>query len=172
VRRRSRQELGTVAVDPEQPEHLLLGAGSSLFQSHDGGATWSATSLVAGRVSALAVDPADADTVYACGGLFGDFLVRTVDGGATWTLTAAGGGAVTTAPQLPGFVAAGGNGVPHPVAVSQDRGATWTCLDAGLPPRAFVHSLAVDPTSTAAQVTLYAATETGVFEITFAPQAP
>jgi len=35
-----------------------------------------------------------------------------------------------------------------------------------------VHSLAVNAASTAAQVTLYAATEAGVFEITFAPPAP
>ncbi|HXO28803.1 MAG TPA: hypothetical protein VOA80_15745 [Thermoanaerobaculia bacterium] len=78
---------------------------------------------------------------------------------------------MATAVQLLGFVAAGGAAVPHPVAVSLDRGATWSPLDNGLTSNVVVHSLAVDPASTASQVTLYAGTETGVFEITFAPQA-
>ena len=217
----TRDEMTGFAVDPQQPEHLLLTAGSSLFQSRDGGvtwdagklvipdddsllltaaiapsapatiyaggmltflrrfidtpeawkstdggATWSAIGFLDARVSALAVDPADADTVYACGG---QYLARTEDGGATWIQTVAGGSAVATAPRLPGFVAAGGAGAPHPVAVSHDRGATWSFLDAGLPAKAIVNSLAVDPASTASQVTLYAGTETGVFEITFVP---
>jgi photosystem II stability/assembly factor-like uncharacterized protein len=218
-----RHELAGFAVDPEQPEHVLLSSDSSLFQSRDGGvtwdtgttvipendslllsvavapsapatiyaggklavlipflstpeawkstdggATWSAIGFVDGLVSALAVDPADASTVYACGGVY---LARSADGGATWTETAAGGAAVATAAQLPGFVAAGGAAVPHPVAVSLDRGATWSPLDNGLTSNVVVHSLAVDPASTPSQVTLYAGTETGVFAITFAPQA-
>jgi uncharacterized protein (TIGR03437 family) len=45
--------------------------------------------------------------------------------------------------------------------VTNDGGATWHAIDAGLPAQSIVNSLAIDPTNTAV---LYAATTTGIYK--------
>src|SRR5262249_31089260 len=64
-------------------ERILAGGGTrGVFESDDGGTTWTARSvgLRASRADALAVFPSDGRIAYASGSGF----ARTTDGGATW----------------------------------------------------------------------------------------
>lgn len=76
----------TIAIDPATPSILYVGtAGSGVFKSQDGGATWQPAreGIESQDVQALAIDPVDPDNVYAgstTGGIF-----RSRDGGASWT---------------------------------------------------------------------------------------
>ncbi|MDL1895741.1 hypothetical protein FBQ82_05675 [Anaerolineae bacterium CFX7] len=91
-----------LAVSPTNAQELYSGVeGLGLFKSVDGGATWSAINggltLTPGAretIAALAIDPANANIVYAARGVwvgtnavqyFPTGLARSVDGGATWT---------------------------------------------------------------------------------------
>jgi len=97
--------LGTVALDPSNPEVVWLGTGENVsgrhvgwgdgvYRSRDGGATWEAVGLDGSQhIGKILVDPRDGDTVLVAaeGPLWnggGDRGVyRTEDGGATWTRT-------------------------------------------------------------------------------------
>jgi hypothetical protein len=92
----------------------------------------------------------------------------------TWAEVTGGGvGPVATAAQLPGLVVAGAAraGGAHFAAVSLDHGVTWTTFDQGLPIGIYLATVVVDPASSPSQVTLYAGTGAGVYELSFAPQA-
>jgi hypothetical protein len=94
--------VGTLAMDPSNPDILLLGFGDpfdvrqpGLARSTDGGGTWSAAvqlvasytvatgtrDLIAGTVTDIKVDPRNSGVVLATTdvGLF-----RSIDGGGTW----------------------------------------------------------------------------------------
>ncbi len=98
--------IGSVAIDPHNPDHILCGMGEAngsadsypgcgIFHSLDAGETWrilaySDETGLPRRIGALAIDPADAKHIWAAGvsqtpgtaaGLF-----YTVDGGGTWYL--------------------------------------------------------------------------------------
>lgn len=69
--------------------HISIGDG--VYKSTDAGATWQFMGLPnSGRISRIAIDPADAQTVFVCalGNSYGDQvdrgLYRTTDGGKTW----------------------------------------------------------------------------------------
>ena len=72
-----------IAVRPDQPDVVFLAGETSrfsgVFRSIDGGAHWE-TSVEQDSATALVIDPADPDTMYAGG----DPVYKTVDGGATW----------------------------------------------------------------------------------------
>ena len=80
-----------VTVDPNDPDHLMLGGEAELLESHNGGATWTrhpiccAADLNDGRnllyFNRVAVDPDDPNVIYVAGapGVF-----RSLDGGSTW----------------------------------------------------------------------------------------
>lgn len=95
---------GGLVMDPADPRHLrlLLGGsadkGSGVYDSRDGGATWTKVSgeQPFGDVKALVADPQRFDTLYVCqrerfdrpadgpGKLYPGGLFRSDDGGATW----------------------------------------------------------------------------------------
>lgn len=94
--------IGTVTVDPNNPQVLWLGTGENnsqrsvsygdgVYKSTDGGKTWANTGLKASNhVGNIVVDPRDSDVVYVAaqgplwspGGNRG--LYKTTDGGETW----------------------------------------------------------------------------------------
>src|SRR5262249_40639412 len=59
---------------------LVVSGNYSAFKSTDGGASWSQLPLDA---SALAIDPFNANTLYA--GTYNNGVFRSTDGGATWS---------------------------------------------------------------------------------------
>jgi len=80
---------------------FYAGTSAGVFQSSDGGATWTQGSgMLAGTgilryyyaVSTLAVDPSDADTVYAgdSGMMTDGRVLKSTDGGATWSPSGSG----------------------------------------------------------------------------------
>ncbi len=153
------------------PPHDRASAGLSIptfFRSEDGGVTWTGVSMIAS--TALAVDPLDADVVYAAAG---GGLQRSSDGGATWeTLLTGSATSVWVNPHTPStlFVAtpSSGSAIPSPapsLSVSNDSGATWSPLTGGLPPNVSVTDLAFDATNPSL---VYAATAGGgIFTIQY-----
>ena len=88
--------MNAVAIDPLNPQHIFAGGGrftapcavGDLWESTDGGANWTRTSLQNVIVNAILVDTQDPDIVYAgcgCGGGTTTPLYKSIDNGATWT---------------------------------------------------------------------------------------
>ena len=131
-----------LAVDPIMPETLYAGTGLGVSKSTDGARTWSpAGSGLPGSVRALAVDPTATQTLYA-GTANGPY--RSDDGGASWMPLAGNAGpgldlgaqvldlAVSSAaPQT--LVVALDVRASAAVVRSDDRGASWSAADDGLP---------------------------------------
>jgi photosystem II stability/assembly factor-like uncharacterized protein len=146
---------GAVAmvVAPSAPEVLFAATAGGVFKSADRGASWTALDRTLGRrdVRAIAVDPRDADVVYA--GTVGDFIYKSTDGGATWRfsgngLSAPHIGALAIDPHRSAVVFAGAiaDRLPGGIFRSTDGGATWR--QASVQPAilgASVSSLAIDP---------------------------
>ncbi|MFZ1983192.1 MAG: hypothetical protein WAU91_02190, partial [Desulfatitalea sp.] len=88
--------MNTLALDPADAGHVLAGGGDfhnakivgDLWESWDGGGTWTRTGLTNIIVNAVLIDPRDANTLYA-GCEFSQNYVepiwKSVDGGRTWT---------------------------------------------------------------------------------------
>jgi len=111
---------------------------------------WQSIGPDGGRVFALAIDPADEQTVYA--GLRGALVFRSADAGATWTPARAGlpGGDVVALALDPAnadtvyaglFARFGG----HSVYKTTDRGESWQAAGTGVAGAAT--ALVVDPAS-------------------------
>jgi photosystem II stability/assembly factor-like uncharacterized protein len=87
-----------IAVDPGRSEHILVGsAAGGVWETHDGGDTWSPRTDDQPTLSigALAFDPSDSSRVYAGTGEgnsqyfhLGQGILVSSDGGATWTIVA------------------------------------------------------------------------------------
>jgi photosystem II stability/assembly factor-like uncharacterized protein len=145
---------------------VFAAAGNRVYRSGDGGATWgeSSTGLPGQEVRVLAVDPSDAQVLWA--GLSFS-LYRSGDGGASWMrmdtgivhLNANGVGGVAVDPSDGRIVYAGvQNGG---LFKTLDGGASWERAEDGLSNR-FIRAVAVDPSGTQ---TVYAATNgRGVFK--------
>ncbi|MEM1180336.1 MAG: hypothetical protein AAGM22_18480, partial [Acidobacteriota bacterium] len=87
--------ISSVAVDPENGRHLLIGCGGGgIWQSFDRGVSWApvADELPSLSIGAIAFDPSDPDLVYAGTGegdtrsWLGLGLLRSTDRGTTWEL--------------------------------------------------------------------------------------
>jgi uncharacterized repeat protein (TIGR01451 family) len=145
-------------------------AQHGVYKSTDGGASWSAANagFEDSEIRALAVDPTNAQVVYAAASAGG--LLKTTNGGASWTQLDWPDGpgntnAVAIDPDLPGIVYVAGI---NAFARSVDGGATWQELRASdALPEWRASALLADPQRAA---TLLVATSThGVAELTVAP---
>lgn len=157
--------INTIAVHPTDPRTLYVGgAQGGVWQSIDGGATWSP--LTDGECSlamgSLVLDPADPRIVYAGTGemnfsgdsYYGCGMLRSTDGGATWTRLGASlwdtptGGAtiakVHVDPATAGATATATLLVASSMGLyrSTNGGAAWALVLGG-----FVTDLVADPTS-------------------------
>jgi photosystem II stability/assembly factor-like uncharacterized protein len=167
-----------VAIAPSASSTLYAGANDAVFKSIDGGLTWEMSSRLPGfYVSALAVDPTNADVVYVAqqvatfSGPDSGKIFKSTDGGGQWrqvpipfpagaTIWSLAIDPVTPSIIYAGYIycnAGGCNG--GGVFKSIDSGETWIAAQNGLSD-ANVLALAIDP-STPARI--YAATNHGVF---------
>src|SRR5947208_13689269 len=96
------QSIGAIEIDPKNTKNVWIGTGESwtrntvsigdgIYKSTDGGETWTHVGLEKSeRISRIAVDPKNSDTVFAAvpGALWSDSpdrgLYKTTDGGKTW----------------------------------------------------------------------------------------
>ena len=157
--------VNALAIDPASPSTIYAQAFSSsspplpgLFKSTDGGESWRAVSSVAWRVTSLVIDPKQSSTLYA-GTSQG--VRKSTDGGATWIDSSNGlrTGLVSSLvinPITPSTIYAvsiltGGpfsNTPAGPNAVifrTTNGGGSWTPLDTGMPPNAFINLLVIAP---------------------------
>ncbi|MGD9253043.1 MAG: hypothetical protein PVG92_03835, partial [Holophagae bacterium] len=159
-------------MDPNEPQRLWAG-GRRLWRTDNGAVSWSAASsnpLGSGKVSALAVAPANSQEVVV--GTTDGFIYRNsaaleANGSTDWTSSRPRDGFVSSLafdPLQPGVIYATYAGFGgHHVWRSEDRGATWQAIDgsgASAIPDIPVHSLVVDPGSSER---LYIGTDLGVF---------
>ena len=79
-------------VDPTDPSNLYVAVLNGVAASRDGGASWTLESegILRTRISLVAADPIDPDTIYAADANGGG-TYRTTDGGASWTWLNGGG---------------------------------------------------------------------------------
>jgi hypothetical protein len=77
------QTIWAIALDPQRPTTMYVGAGGLLYRSDDGGGSWSTP--LSSQAQAIAVDPSSPQTVLA-GGAVG--VSRSGDGGLTWQTSA------------------------------------------------------------------------------------
>jgi photosystem II stability/assembly factor-like uncharacterized protein len=155
-----------VAVDPVDPDRVLVAGDRSLHRSRDGGRSWDTTEgnadgVFTGTISDVALDPDDPRLVYI--GVHRSGVWRSTDGGDLWTPLALPDTvaadlispklALAGQPGRPPFVALLTNGV---VFTSRDGGDTFLRQDPVQPPlfpgdppksyAAWCTSIAVDPT--------------------------
>ncbi len=100
----ARQETNTIAIDPFNPQNILVGLGDAqggegsgtgrgMLRSTDGGATWTAipmvaTGIVGDAVSVIVFDKDTAGIVVATTATYAGttgYRWRSTDGGVTWT---------------------------------------------------------------------------------------
>lgn len=137
--------LDTVAGVPGDPAIYYAGGLGGLFKSSNGGETWTSVfnNEPVSSISALAIDPASPDTIYAGTGeadlrndvAFGDGMWRSDDAGETWRHIGlertASIAAIAIDPSNPQrvFVAALGDpykpGPDRGIYRTTDGGATW-----------------------------------------------
>lgn len=164
----------TLAADPRHPGTLYAGTGLGVFKTVDSGRTWrrSSRGMVVrhfpdrniGWVTALAVDPANANVVYAGS----DRITKSPDGGRSWKTVFQPGRTRTpdsisvsalaiarTSPESIYALHADARTGTTSIYRSRDAGATWH-MSTSVPGilHGFVTDLAIDPRDPA---TAYAA---------------
>lgn len=89
--------VASIAVDPGDPKHLLLGsAGGGVWESDDTGATWEPRTeqMPSLAIGAVTFDPTNSNRAYAGSGEgnfysnLGAGVYKSTDGGTTWTVAA------------------------------------------------------------------------------------
>jgi hypothetical protein len=170
-----------VAIAPSLSSTLYAGASEAVFKSIDSGLSWEMSSRLPGYyVSALAIDPTNADVVYVAQTVAGfssgpdtGKIFKSTDGGGQWRqvpIPVPAPVAVSSLaidPATPSIVYAaygsfGADGTGG-VLKSIDAGETWIAAQDGLPDTILVNALAIDPSAPAR---IYAATQQGVFRST------
>ena len=135
--------VSSIAVDPNDPKHLLLGAaGGGIWESQNTGAAWAARTdqMPSLAIGAIAFDPTNPKKVYAGSGEgnfyanLGAGVYKSLNGGATWTVAASapfvgvGFYDLVVDPQTPAVLyAATTNGFYK----STNSGAAWSLKRAG-----------------------------------------
>jgi hypothetical protein len=146
--------VSALAVDPQNPAHVIVGTpAGGLWQTHNGGATWSGLSLwlASVPVSAIAFDAADPRRIFVGTGALADNgavqggigLIATTDGGATWAMREIGaqGAYISAIVVWPGDPARVVVGTDLGIRLSVDGGMIYGAVLDGQA----VSAMAVDP---------------------------
>lgn len=160
-----------VAVDPHNPQRLLLGTNTGdVLASDDGGRTWELrmTLPLQRQIRDLAMPAGRPGIVWMAAGAS---VYRSEDYGRTWLprRNGLGSGFATSLlvdPASASTIFAGMD--PGGVYLSTDEGATWDEFRTGLGPLG-VHDLALDPGDL---TTLLAATDDGIWAIDLVQYRP
>jgi photosystem II stability/assembly factor-like uncharacterized protein len=173
----SRLEVGgfAAAIAPTDDQTVYYGNGSvtgGMAKSIDGGSTWSVASTGLGTnvVTAVAVDPANSDIVFAGTGSGG--LFRTTDGGGSWQ--PAGTGLPTSSPAWVTALAIDPadpklvyvSFANHDIYKSIDGGSTWKSSSKGMASEEVISSIQISDQPAAIYVLsntgdLYQSTDAG-----------
>jgi photosystem II stability/assembly factor-like uncharacterized protein len=158
------EPLGTLAIDPLNPQTLYLAAGDpyagsvGIYRSLDGGAAWSRQDqgIRENDVYSLVIDPSAPSTLYVAGPGVG--VSKSTDAGVTWSLANAGIStarwtAVAVSPADPNLLYAGGDNLG--IYRSTDQGESWQPTVE--PPSHAVSVIAVAPSKPSV---IYAAADT------------
>jgi photosystem II stability/assembly factor-like uncharacterized protein len=138
----NKMDVWKIAFDPSDPDTMFAGTRpAALFRSTDGGRHWDklrvdmveeCPNVGVPRVTALTVDPADRQIIWA--GVEVDGVRRSLDGGETWTRIAGG----LHDPDIHDVaVRASGNAktvltsTPREIFASTDKGESWQGLGVG-----------------------------------------
>jgi photosystem II stability/assembly factor-like uncharacterized protein len=136
--------VASIAVDPSDPKHLLVGgAGGGIWESQDTGATWAPRSdqLPSLAIGAVTFDPSAPSRVYAGSGEgnfywnLGAGVYKSTDGGSTWTVAGeapfvgVGFFDLVVDPKSPSILYAA---TTKGFYTSADNGASWTVRRPGM----------------------------------------
>ncbi|MBI4460725.1 MAG: hypothetical protein HY648_11800 [Acidobacteria bacterium] len=171
----------SLGIGQSNPSTIYAGTlANGIFKTIDGGLSWTTVSSGLPKmayvgtppvVGALAVDPANAATVYAgvAAGSLGDGVYKSTNGGQSWTpVSFDAGGAIVLAlavdPSNSATVFAGTFG--RGVLKSTNSGSLWTAANSGLLAGEIL-ALARDSSGG----TIYAGTANGLFKSTNAGQS-
>ncbi|MBI5547599.1 MAG: hypothetical protein HY901_27260 [Deltaproteobacteria bacterium] len=148
--------LVALAVAPSTPTTLYaasnvaaVSAGVQVLKTTDGGQSWQTLSVASAHatVKALAIDPTDAQTVYAGTSCCGGGLFKTTDGGASWTDVT--GGIATKLIDViaidPRASATIWAATPQGLYQSVDGAATWQGVTLPFPIADRINSFLFDP---------------------------
>jgi len=158
-----------LTIDPANGSVLYTGS-NFLWKTTDGGTTWAKTSATdlgdgsgRGYLTKIAVAPSDTKQILTATGA--GVVKLSTDGGATWRtmagLPARYASHVEFDPKSPAtfYVSFMAMGTAPRLLKTTDAGASFSRIDAGLPPFP-VHVVRVDPGDSS---TLYAGTDVGLF---------
>ena len=149
----------SLALDPSTPGTLYAGTDGGLFKSTNGGANWT-ESRPGSAIWSVAIDPSVPSTLYVASEPIDQpgVVYKSTNGGVNWTESLDGPvvDALVIDPRSPATIYAGAT---TGVFTSNDGGATWTEMNAGLTDP-YVEGLAIDPSNPAR---IYAATDGGVY---------
>ncbi len=149
--KRNLSEVTSLLVDPADSEHYLAGMisaeGGGLFESHDGGGTWTSVKSMSQfgvrAITASATNPSQ----FVAGTLRGVWLSE--DSGKNWkrisdseNLEMQGITVVAVDPKNPDIIYAGTMHLPWKTT---DRGKTWESIHEGMIDDSDVFSIFVDP---------------------------
>ena len=145
----------SLAYDPHNPDHILLGTSSGqMFFSNDGGHNWARLARLGGDdyvLDHIAIDPQDSNRIFvsawsASSQQVGD-IYRTVDGGANWqTLASMHGKSIRAMAMFKGDSSILVAGALDGVFRSKDGGDSWERLSpASSGDIKNIESIAIDP---------------------------
>lgn len=145
----------SIAADPHDSKHLFLGTETGwIYQSRDGGSTWTRVSQVGGRndlvIDHISIDPAAPEHMILAAFMVnhpGGGIYTSDDGGKHWArqaeMSAQSVRSLTRAPSDPNIVIAG---TLAGVYRSKDNGKHWELISpAGSTEIHEIESIAIDP---------------------------
>src|SRR5450755_2179406 len=156
--------IDSIAVDPNASSTVYAAGSGHLYQTTNGGTSWTQLSQTVGTQAVIAVAKTSPSTVYVGSS---SSLIYSTNGGSSWNnpATLPGSAGVNALIVDPNNINTAYAGTPSGVYQTVDAGAHWTAVNNGLPTATGannVTSLAINGTTR----TIYAATPNGLFYTT------